>query len=81
MGYQPSGLIAKEMKKRFAFFPTRLYNGAWIFWESVYTRVIYTEPGAYNGFEPPITERQHFTPEEASIMKLRGENDLDTRRR
>lgn len=70
MGY----LIAKPLHKTFAFFPRRLYNGDWIFWTTVYHRKIYT--GEVRGLlEPPATENQYYTPEEATSMKLRGKSD------
>lgn len=64
-------LVEKELSKKFAIFPRRLYNGGWIWWKPVYHRSFYTDE-TVGLLEPPPTIDEYYTPEEAAILKLRG---------
>lgn len=60
------------LRKRFAWYPIKLYNGAWKWWEDVYRRQIWTDE-VVGLLETPPRVTEYYTPKEAMFMKLQGE--------
>lgn len=55
------------LKKWFAWRPVKLYNGDWVWWESVYRMVVCPKR-----WRTGQAHKEYYTEEEAALLRLRG---------